>query len=27
VLSYEAEAEEISAESIVQKILDSVEVP
>lgn len=27
VLSYEAEAEEISAEAIVQKILDSVEVP
>lgn len=27
VLSYEAEAEEISAEVVVQKILDSVEVP
>lgn len=27
VLSYEAEAEEIQAETIVQKILDSVEVP
>lgn len=27
VLSYEAEAEEVSAETVVQKILDSVEVP
>ena len=27
ILSYEAEAEEVSAETVVQKILDSVEVP
>ena len=27
ILSYEAEAEEITAETVVQKILDSVEVP
>ena len=27
ILSYEAEAEEVSAELVVQKILDSVEVP
>ena len=27
ILSYEAEAEEIKAENIVQKVLDSIEVP
>jgi len=27
ILSYEAEAEEVSAETVVQKILDSVDVP
>ena len=27
ILSYEAEAEEVSSETVVQKILDSVEVP
>ena len=27
ILSYEAEAEEVTAETVVQKILDSVEVP
>jgi len=27
ILSYEAKAEEVSAEIVVQKILDSVEVP
>ncbi|WP_255252315.1 hypothetical protein [Fibrobacter sp. UWT3] len=27
ILNYEAEAEEVSAETVVQKILDSVEVP
>jgi hypothetical protein len=27
VIDYEAEAEEVTAETVVQKILDSVEVP
>jgi MoxR-like ATPase len=27
VLSYEAEAEEVKAENVVQRIFDSVEVP